>query len=139
MTKLLLLFMVASSSFAFASESSDLTISITGIKPAKGKVIITIYRDSDSWLKPKLAVASRSISSSGVEAATHFSLSPGSYAIQAFQDENDNGKLDMRWLPPGPAEPWVVSNNAQGTMGPPAFNDAKFDFPAQQSLSLSLQ
>ena len=66
-------------------------------------------------------------------------LKPGIYAIHTFQDKNQNGKLDMQWLPPGPAEPWVVSNGAQGTMGPPRFADAKISIASDSSITLKLQ
>lgn len=122
-----------------AAESPELSIKVLGIKSDKGQVVITLYKDDSSWLKKEQAVESQSIAASSKEVLAHFRVKPGTYAVHVFQDENTNGKLDMRWLPPGPAEPWVVSNNAQGTMGPPSYKDAKIDVQSDQTLSLLLQ
>lgn len=124
---------------AFAMESADILVKVEGIKSDKGQLIVSVYKDSESWLKNKLALQTQSLSVNGKEVSTHFKLPPGTYAIHVYQDENANGKLDMRWLPPGPAEPWVVSNNAQGTMGPPSYKDAKIEVQGDLALTMQLQ
>jgi uncharacterized protein (DUF2141 family) len=50
----------------------------------------------------------------------------GTYAVACFHDENGNGKLDTG-LFGIPKEGVCASNGATGTLGPPSFNDAKFD------------
>ena len=122
-----------------AAAAPDLRISIDGVKPNKGPVVVSIFKDEDVWLKAGRAVQRQKLPPDQVKVSTHFNLPPGTYAVSIFQDENDNDKLDMQWLPPGPAEPWVVSNNAQGSMGPPSFKDAKFAFSGDLALSLTLQ
>ncbi len=47
-------------------------------------------------------------------------LSSGSYSVEAFHDQNNNGKLDTN--PFGiPKEPYGFSNNVRGNFGPPDF------------------
>jgi uncharacterized protein (DUF2141 family) len=52
---------------------------------------------------------------------------PGVYAISAFHDENRNKELDTNFLGI-PTEGWCTSRNAKGFLGPPKFDDAKFEY-----------
>jgi uncharacterized protein (DUF2141 family) len=64
----------------------------------------------------------------GTESICHFGpVSPGTYAIACFHDENGNGECDTGFLGI-PTEGTVVSNEAKGFMGAPKFKDAKFSF-----------
>lgn len=57
-------------------------------------------------------------------------VSPGTYAIVAFQDANGNGKLDTGLL--GPKEPWGMSfRAARPAFRPPRFEDASFTVPEE--------
>ncbi|HEY3592412.1 MAG TPA: DUF2141 domain-containing protein [Polyangiaceae bacterium] len=51
----------------------------------------------------------------------------GVFAISAFHDANNNGKLDTNFLGM-PLEDYCASRNAHGVLGPPSFDDAKFDY-----------
>ena len=50
-------------------------------------------------------------------------LGSGRYAAVALHDENGNGKLDKNFLGV-PAEPYGFSNNVQGFLSPPSFDEA---------------
>ena len=52
-------------------------------------------------------------------------LPPGTYAISVYEDLNGNHKLDHNFLGI-PREPVGASNNPQGRMGPPHFDDCSF-------------
>ena len=54
---------------------------------------------------------------------------PGTWAVQAYQDENDNGKIDTNFLGL-PTEGIGFSNDAPMRMGPPSFGDAAFQLGA---------
>lgn len=136
-TALLLLSMLTAGTLTAATQ--ELEVKVDGVKSTKGQIVVTVYKDSEGWLKKDQAVESQKIAPSPGTVTARFQLNPGQYAVQIFQDENENGKLDMKWLPPGPKEPWVVSNNAQGTMGPPSYKDAQFELKDAMKLSLSLQ
>ncbi|RIW15102.1 DUF2141 domain-containing protein [Algoriphagus lacus] len=52
-------------------------------------------------------------------------LPPGKYAIAAFHDEDENGKINTN--PVGyPIEKYGFSNNAKAYFGPPEFEKASF-------------
>jgi uncharacterized protein (DUF2141 family) len=58
-----------------------------------------------------------------MQSAVFTNLRPGTYAVIAFHDENDNGKLDENgWGVP--TEGYGFSNNAEGFLGPASFKDA---------------
>jgi uncharacterized protein (DUF2141 family) len=59
-------------------------------------------------------------------------LPPGSYALAAYHDRNNNGKLDSNRLGM-PLEPYAFSNNARGILGPPSFGDARFQIVGPQT------
>ncbi len=126
---------IATSSFAAVPK---LGVNIKGVLPNEGPVVVAVYKDSDTWLKLDKALQTAKVAPGSQTVTVAFDLPPGSYAVAIFQDKNTNNKLDMQWLPPGPAEPWVMSRDAKGTMGPPAFSDAKFDFAGEQTLALTL-
>ena len=50
---------------------------------------------------------------------------PGSYAISAFQDENDNSELDSGIF--GPKEPWGTHRFARPAMRGPNWDEMVFD------------
>jgi uncharacterized protein (DUF2141 family) len=65
-------------------------------------------------------------------------LAPGKYAIAAFADINQNGKLDRSFIGK-PSEPYGFSNDARHLFGPPDFNEASFelkDATVSQSIQL---
>jgi uncharacterized protein (DUF2141 family) len=49
----------------------------------------------------------------------------GSYAVQAYHDENGNRRLDRNLLG-APSEPYGFSNDARRSFGPPSYKEAEF-------------
>jgi uncharacterized protein (DUF2141 family) len=50
----------------------------------------------------------------------------GTYAISYIHDANNNGEMDANFMGI-PKEDYGCSNNAKGFMGPPKWEDAKFE------------
>lgn len=113
---------------AGTAHAADLTIEVGGVDSGDGKVVVSIYKSSDSFLKKPLASVSVAALKQGVK-AVFSNLEPGDYAASAYHDENDNGKLDTNMLGI-PKEPTGASNNAQGKLGPPKYEQAKFNLAA---------
>lgn len=61
----------------------------------------------------------------------------GKYAIRAFHDANNNGKLDTGFFGQ-PVEGWGVSNDARGFMSAPPLNKMLFDHNAETKISFKL-
>lgn len=93
------------------------------VENARGRVLCGVYERS-GWLRRPVRGAVASIRG-GVATCRFADLRPGVYAAGGFQDENLNGKLDRRWTGM-PSEPWCVSRESRGTIGPPSFSSASF-------------
>jgi uncharacterized protein (DUF2141 family) len=65
-------------------------------------------------------------------------LKPGSYAIAAFHDENNNKKIDKAFTGI-PTEKYGFSNNVRGMFGPPALKDQLVDLSKNNKISIRLE
>ena len=59
-------------------------------------------------------------------------LPHGEYAISVFHDANGNGELDSNLLRI-PKEAYGFSNNARGTLGPPGYEQARFEISESET------
>ena len=120
------------------AAAGELRVTVEGIRSARGTVLIGLYDSPESFEKAVDAAAGEQgflvdperfgavalRANAAMKSAVVFSnLGPGRYAAVAFHDENGNGRLDKNFLGV-PAEPYGFSNNVQGFLGPPAFDDA---------------
>jgi uncharacterized protein (DUF2141 family) len=119
----------------------ELKIAIEGLRSASGQLLIGLYDSRASFDRAiRLAgeigllndpdrvagVALRASPTLKAE-AVFINLPPGDYAVIVLHDVNGNGKLDKNsWGIP--KEPYGFSNNAQGILGPPSFEDVRFPF-----------
>jgi len=119
---------LCASANAPASEApTPAEIVMVGIVPkARGHLRCGVF-DRGGWLRRPLQSAA--VVPEGLRAVCRFaSLTPGSYALGAFLDENDNGNLD-RDLLGYPQEPYGVSNGARVQfLLPPSFDAAKVEY-----------
>ena len=125
----LLLFSCAS------AEASNLWVTIRGVASSQGTLMVGLY-DSEENFRIAIAdagkvgllndssrlvgIALRAIA--GTQSVVFTNLKPGTYAVIAFHDANDNGKLDENWLGV-PTEGYGFSNNAEGFMSAPSFQN----------------
>ena len=110
--------------------TANLTVTAAEFRNRTGHARFALYTVEDSWLDNEKAfrVATVSIESTTVKTVFR-DLTPGVYAAAVFHDENDNGKLDMRYFPfPKPREGAGVSNNHR-RLGKPRWSDATFTLP----------
>jgi uncharacterized protein (DUF2141 family) len=123
---------------AFAVE---LNVSIEGIKSNAGVVVIRVYQGKDEWLEDKGFVAMEQISladwTESSTVSTTMDIPAGEYAISAYQDEDDDGKLDSNFVGI-PKEPAGMSNKPKARMGPPRYEDAAFELP-EAGLSIAVE
>jgi uncharacterized protein (DUF2141 family) len=97
----------------------------TRLRDQGGVVRCGLFRKA-SWLKSPLATATAR-ADRATALCVFEKIPPGVYALSAFHDKNNNGKLDTNLLSI-PTEDYGASNNARGTFGPPSFEDAKFAY-----------
>lgn len=124
---------------ASAAESS-LVVNVA-TRDSQGQVHCHLFRSDDGFpMKFKKALKHAKSSVKDKKATCAFSeLSAGQYAVVAFHDANSDGELDTNFIGM-PKEGVGVSNNAKGRMGPPDYDDARFDFSgASKTLSIQLR
>lgn len=101
-------------------------VELDGVPLRGGNVLVSIYASPDGWLKdPSKAVLTMVHPATDGNRITIGPLPTGKcYAVGIHYDVNGNGKLDTRLGLPD--EPFAVSNNASGKMGPPSFQASAF-------------
>jgi uncharacterized protein (DUF2141 family) len=113
------------------ARAADLTIRVDNVQSSSGQVMVALYDNAAGFLKRPKRVASMP-ASVGSTLLVIKDLAPGDYGFALYHDTNGNGKLDSN--PMGiPLEPVAFSNDAQGRMGPPAFDAARVSVPAEGS------
>jgi uncharacterized protein (DUF2141 family) len=124
-SKILVAIMLYGSSLS-AAGAADLVVTVTGVPDDRGYIVSAIFNSEKSFLKRLEAFASFRIrASKGDIGYSVRNLPPGRYAVSAFHDANDNGKLDTD--PSGqPTEVYGFSTDGH-TSGPAAFKDAAFE------------
>ncbi len=102
----------------------ELTLNVSNIKTIKGDLLVAVYDKEEHYNANTHWVAVKKVKV--VEAAMSLDfadLPSGDYAIKLFQDENENGQIDMNTMGI-PTEPYGFSNNA-GSSGTSSFTEAK--------------
>ena len=107
-----------------AAEPGTLEVTVTGVRSAAGHVLVAVC-DRATFLQPTCRYRGRAPAAMGSVTVRIVGVPAGTYAAQAYQDENDNDKLD-RNLFGMPTEGIGFSNDAPMRFGPPSFDAAAF-------------
>ncbi len=106
------------------AEPGVLEVTVAGIRSDAGHVLVAVC-DRQTFLHETCRYRGSAPSHRGSVVVRLTGLPPGTYAAQAYQDENDNRKID-RSLFGLPTEGIGFSNDAKMRFGPPSFGDAAF-------------
>ncbi len=106
------------------AAAATLTASITGIRNNSGHIRIAVCTRAD-FLKPHCAYTAAAPAAPGAVTLIIPNIPPGTYAAEAFHDENDNRTIDLSFFGL-PKEGMGFSKNAKMHFGPPRFDDAAF-------------
>jgi uncharacterized protein (DUF2141 family) len=117
------------------NQTSTLRISVRGFASNRGNCRIAVYANSASFNQPDKAALRVILPIEGETAFWEPSEEemmklPEEVAIAAFQDVNENEKLDKNSLGI-PTERYGFSNNPKRGFGPPSFQQAKFKLSAE--------
>lgn len=129
---------ILSSMFSFAQEKTTRTITVTidNVKNDTGKVILTLHNQSTFLVKPDGIQSTDSKIENGKIKVTFKNVTPGTYAIMAMHDENENKAMDFD-ANRMPLESYGMSNNSLN-YGPPQYSDAKFNLK-NEDLELNIR
>ena len=111
-----------------AQNASTLTVRVTGIRNANGKIRLGLYRDSNFVEGREIEIDARTLSAKTVFA----NLPRGVYSVNLFHDENMNDKMDSN-LFGMPVEGYGMSNNPAKRMGKPGFDETNFQLNQPQA------
>ena len=120
------LVVVALTLAASSTYAANLVVIVPEVRPGPGSIRVALYQRADSFRHEGQAFHVLSVPATQKSTSVTFTGVPaGRYAIVAYQDTNDNKRLDLRF---GmfPREPWGLSNDPK-VMGPPSFEAAAFD------------
>ncbi len=109
---------------ATQAQATTVQITVTNIHNNHGQVLVALCPRAD-FLRPHCAWQGHTQAQPGAVTLTIPDVPPGTYAAEAFHDENNNGRLD-RTLLGLPQEAMGFSNNAPLILGPPSFAAAAF-------------
>ena len=119
------LFLTAQTSAEENVDGTSVTVTVS-LRSTGGHVLLSLHNE-ESFNKNPLDASSSEIKD-GKAIFTFTDLEPGEYALIALHDKNDNKRMDFE--PSGrPSEAFGTSNNVM-LMGPPQWNDAKFELGA---------
>ncbi len=135
MKKIILGLVILVSGFVNA-QTATLTVNTSGFKNNDGKVKVGLYNNEGKFLKESYLAVTSEIK--GLKATVLFKNIPvGEYAVSIFHDEDNDGKLKTGVFGI-PKEDIACSNNAKGKMGPPKYEDAKFQVTKDATIAVTL-
>lgn len=111
---------------AAEAGNADLVIRIENVDPKGGMLRLGLYDEAQYPDDDATPVASADVKAeAGETTVTLHNIVPGIYAIEAFQDINQNGKMDTTWFG-YPLEPFGFSRDARPHFHKPRFSQVKF-------------
>ena len=136
-----LLVWLFSALFSTAEEgNTPLQLNISTSTPGRGAVHVAIF-SSRQHFEARQQACYEKISPAAKNGSLRLSvpnLAAGQYAVAAFQDLNNNGKLDVNAMGI-PQEPYAFSRNPRAKWKAPSYEEAVFNWPgagAEQSIQL---
>lgn len=123
---------------ALGVEAAPLTIEITGLRNARGRVHVALC-PRDKFLSESCVYRASAPAAKGSVTLTIPALPAGDYAAQAFHDENANQKMDRNFVGI-PKEGFAFSRDAKVRFAPPKWADATFAHDASaQAIRFSMR
>ncbi len=106
------------------APAGTVEVTVTGVRNARGHVLVAVC-PREQFLRPECPWRGGAPAREGDVLVRVVGVPPGTYAAQAFHDENDNRVID-RNIFGIPREGMGFSNDAKMRFGPPSFDDAAF-------------
>lgn len=121
---------------AQAQDNFAITVAVEDVSSNNGKMFIALYNSETGFLE-KSYKGTKSKIENKTCSVTFEDIPKGVYAVSIFHDENDNGKMDTNFFGI-PSEDYGCSNDATGFMGPPKWEDAKFNLKENRTIKITL-
>lgn len=119
-------FAIATILIAGPASAARIIVTVSGLKSAAGGVYVGLYATPSKFLNGTQVDAMRKVrASTGQITVTFDNLPPGTYAIGAYHDENNNDHLDTDFIGL-PTEGYALSNGVRALLSKPNFYEAAF-------------
>ena len=107
----------------------EIVVRVSNLRSDAGNVVAELYPDDPANFLKGRARIERAFQPAVAQGTVDVCLTapePGTYAVAVYHDENANVKFDKNWIGL-PIEGYGISNNPTIFLGPPAFDEAKFE------------
>lgn len=112
---------------ASAALAGDVTVTLTGVKPEGGQMLVSL-QTRDQFMKPAGAAGATGPAETGAQVLVVKDVAPGDYAVMAMHDADSNWTMNTD-PDHKPTEGWGMSGSApEGRR--PTFDEVKFTVPA---------
>lgn len=123
---------------AAPARAATLEIVVGNVRNIRGKVLVSVCT-THNFLADYCEFNGQSVAHPGEVIVAVPNVPPGTYAVQAFLDDDGDGRIRRNWLGI-PREGIGFSNDAPFRFGPPSFGDAAFTLgPAGGRIHLNLR
>ncbi len=116
--------LMAALSLAPGARAATVEVTVAGVRNGLGEVRVAICTE-DEFLQPTCTHIGQAPARDGDVVVRIEGVPPGTWAAQAFHDEDRDGKIGRNLLGI-PTEGLGFSNDARFRFGPPSFADAAF-------------
>lgn len=116
-------------------ETVTVKITIDNVLNDNGTILVSLH-SNETFMKGPGVIDIQEAAAKGAVTLTFENVKPGTYAIMVLHDENDNKRMDFQ-ANGMPKESYGMSGNAM-VMGPPTFDDAKFEV-ANEDLEFTIR
>ena len=120
---------LALASVVFAAgeaSAARIVVTISGLKSNEGGVYVGLYATPSKFLNGTQVDAMKKVAASTAPITVVFdNLAPGTYAVGAYHDENNNDHLDTNFIGL-PTEGYALSNGVRAVTSKPTFQQAAF-------------
>lgn len=99
--------------------AGPLTVAVSNVPDHVGMIRVAVCK-KDEFLKPHCAVVGKAPAVAGTVSVSFQDVPAGIYAVQTYQDRNDDGRLNKSFLGM-PREPIGFSRDPKLRFGPPSF------------------
>lgn len=115
-----------------AAAGATVEVRVSGVTGGKGKVNVAVC-DKERFLK-QCSHSGSAPARAGETVVTLQGVPAGTWAVLAYQDENENNELDRNFIGI-PSENYGFSRDARGRFGPPGFGDAAIEVQGELTVA----
>jgi uncharacterized protein (DUF2141 family) len=120
-----------------ADDRFNLTVTVKGLIPNQGQVVVSLFDDKKKYLKEVFKEQREKTLDSNSVDVIFSDLTAGDYAFSVYYDLDNDGELDTGMFRI-PSEPVAFSNNARGKFGPAKWKHTNFRLEANTQMNIEV-